>query len=278
MSEAAPRPDTGPADDAPVPGGVGLILQDRLGRTVRRLRDPDLDATSVVHEVRKDLKRIRALLRLAAERLPTRNAERRCAAAARALAELRDADAALETLARLRCRADAGDAAADLNDVEAWLIERRNAVAPGLPAPVASMVAAELEAVAGDLAGLPFGRLDDDSLDAGLARTTERSAAAFRRVVGKPRPTRFHALRKAVKRELHQRELAGRPFERMDRAMLKNLADMLGELQDLEVLRGLLKADGRWRGPVKRLARAARPEMEARALRLAAARYADVRL
>lgn len=278
MSETAPRRPAGSAEDELAAGGIGLTLQDRLGRVVARLRDPSHAAARVVHDVRKDLKRIRALLRLASDRLPTRDGERRCASAARALAELRDADAALETVSRLRRRPDAAAAQAELDGVEAWLTERRAVVAPGLPAPVASAVATELAAVADELAHLPFGRLDDESVDAGLARTTARAAGAFRRVVGKRRPARFHALRKAVKRELHQRELAGRPFDRLDRETLKSLGDILGELQDLEVLRGLLKAHGRWRGPVKRLARAARPEMEDRAVRLAAARYAGLRL
>lgn len=256
-----------------VPGDLGVRIQQRLERSIQSLEDPDLQPAWVVHEVRKDLKRVRALLRLAEERLPTRKAEKRCAAAARRLSELRDADAALETLARLRRRSDAAPATVPLDEFSVLLGYRRDTLDPGLPRDVAAKLAAELAEVSRGLAALPFDSLSDQALDAGLARARQRSAKAWCGLASRPRADRFHRLRKAVKRELYQAELGGQAVERMDRATLRKLGALLGELQDLEVLRGMLKAEDRWSGSLKRLVRTARAELEGRTLRIAGGRY-----
>jgi CHAD domain-containing protein len=122
---------------------------------------------------------------------------------------------------------------------------------------------------------LPFDSIAPAALDAGLAESWADTADAFRRVLHRPVLPRFHAFRKAVKRELHQRELSGRPLERMERATLKKLADVLGELQDLDVLRDKLREAGRWRGPVRRLVKQTIRELKTRAIRLGDGRYLD---
>ncbi|HUG99394.1 MAG TPA: CHAD domain-containing protein [Gammaproteobacteria bacterium] len=263
-------------DETPAPGGVGETLAQRLGRCIERLEDPSLQPAWVVHEVRKDLKRTRALLRLCGEVLPTRRLEKRCGAAGRQLAPLRDADAAGETVARLRLRADARQLEA-LEAVAQWFARRHATLAgaPGLARPIAMAVAGELRGVARDVQALPFERVDAAALDAGLADAWAETANAFRHVAAKPVLPRFHDFRKAVKRELHQRELSGRPPDRMERATLKKLADVLGELQDLDVLRDTLRAAGRWRGPVRGLVRQTISELKARAIRLGDGRYRD---
>lgn len=263
-------------DDTPQPGGVGETICHRLGRSIERLENPELEPAWVVHEVRKDLKRVRALLRLAALELPTRTLERDCAGVARRLAPLRDVDAAGETVARLRARSD-GRGLRALAELDAWLAGRRTVVVGerGLPWPIAEASALELRAVLAELQPLSFGRLDAAALDRGLEVAWHDTAAAFRRVMDKPVPDRFHALRKAVKRELYQRELSGRPLDRMERETLKKLGDVLGELQDLQVLRETLGDAGRWRGPVRKLVKRVRRELKARAIRLGGGRYPE---
>jgi CHAD domain-containing protein len=78
-----------------------------------------------------------------------------------------------------------------------------------------------------------------------------------------------------VKRELYQRELSGRSLDRMERATLKKLAEVLGELQDLDVLREALRRMEHWGGPVRQLVARTLRELKARALRLGAARYPE---
>jgi CHAD domain-containing protein len=265
-----------PPDEGPAPGGVGDTLAQRLGHCVERLEDPSLPPAWVVHEVRKDLKRIRALLRLCSDVLPTRRLEKRCAAAARKLAFLRDAHATDETLARLRLRADPDQLEA-LEALADWLALCRAEAAgtPGLPRPIATAAAGSLRRVLHDVQALSFDRVDAVALDAGLADSWEDSAAAFRRAVARPTLPRFHDFRKAAKRELHQRELSGRPLDRMERATLKKLADVLGELQDLDVLRGTLRDGGRWRGPLRRLVKQTMRELKGRAIRLGSGRYPE---
>ncbi|HRP87859.1 MAG TPA: CHAD domain-containing protein [Gammaproteobacteria bacterium] len=264
-----------PADEGPSPGGIGQTVIDRLDRCVERLENPELHPGWVVHEVRKDLKRVRALLRLCGDELPTRKLEKRCAAAARELAHLRDAAALGETLARLRTRADARQLEALEAVIESLGLERPPGQPHGLPRPVADDAAATLRKVRKHCAGLDFARMDAAALDAGLAESWSDTALAFHRVVERPALPRFHEFRKAVKRELHQRELSGRPLDRMERATLKKLADVLGELQDLDVLRERLRAAGRWRGPVRKLVKQTIRELKARAVRLGVGRYTE---
>lgn len=267
-----------PPDEGPAPGGVGDTLEQRLGRCIERLEDPSLPPAWVVHEVRKDLKRIRALFRLCSDVLPTRRLEKRCAAAARKLAHLRDAHATDETLARLRLRADPGQLEA-LEALAEWLTQCRAEAAgtPGLPRPIATAAAGSLRRVLDDVLALSFERVDAAALDAGLAESWVDSAAAFRRVLARPTLPRCHEFRKAAKRELHQRELSGRPLDRMERATLKKLADVLGELQDLDVLRDTLRDTGRWRGPLRHLVKQTMRELKGRAIRLGAGRYPEGR-
>lgn len=270
-SDAAREPgaSTGPAAATPA---EQVLAQ--LERSITRLRDPGLPPAWVVHEVRKDLKRARALLRLCDGPLSTRRAEKRCGAAARELAHLRDADAAEETVARLRSRADARELAA-LDRLSAVIANRRTAgpEPAGLPRSLAKRVADQLEDVQAEVESWSFEEVTPAVLDAGLAASRDASARAYRRAAADGGMERFHDFRKAVKRELYQRELSGRPLERMERATLKKLADVLGELQDLDVLRGILRERGLWRGPAKRLTRRTSRELKARALRLGEGRY-----
>jgi CHAD domain-containing protein len=271
------RPAPSPTEDAgplPLPGGIGATTLFLLGRSIERLEDPGLPPAWVVHEVRKDLKRARALLRLGAGVPGARRLEKGCGAAARKLSHLRDTDAISETLARLCQRADARQLAALTVLVEELARGRASgASAPGLRRGTAEEVAQRLRDIRGALDPGAFERLDAVALDRGLARSRAAAAAKFRYLVAHPGMPRFHDFRKAVKRELHQRELGGRPFDRMERATLRKLAEVLGELQDLDVLRHTLRDAGRWEGPVRRLVSEAMRELKARALRLGAGRY-----
>jgi CHAD domain-containing protein len=277
-TETWSRPETAVSsgDDISRPSGLGELICHRLGRSIERLENPAFEPAWVVHEVRKDLKCIRALLRLAGHELPTRQLERDCAEVGRRLAPLRNLDAAGETVTRLRARAD-GSSLAALEELATWLLSQlpQGEGERGLPWPIAEASALKLRAVLAELQSLSFEGLDSAALDRGLAVAWSDTAAAFRRVMDKPAGARFHALRKAVKRELHQRELAGRPLDLMERATLKKLAEVLGELQDLQVLREALGDAGRWRGPVRKLAKQTRRELKARAIRLGGGRYPE---
>lgn len=261
-------------DDGAACGDVGDTLMQCLERCIQRLEDPSLSPRWVVHEVRKDLKRARALLRLRGAVASTRALEKRCAAIARRLAPLRDVDAAGETVARLQLRADARQLEA-LATLAERIAQRHLADAgePGLPRTVAAEVAAALRMVVHDLQALPLDRMDGAALDAGLAEAWFETALAFRRVVDKPVLRRFHAVRKAVKRELYQRELSGRPLDPLDHAALQTLAEILGELQDLVVLRNILRDSQRWHGPVRRLVKQTMRDLKGRAVRLGEERY-----
>ena len=71
MNDPVLEPDDGEDWTRPE-GDLRSAILERLDRSAERLEDPALDPARVVHEVRKDLKRIRALLRLVRPVAPTR--------------------------------------------------------------------------------------------------------------------------------------------------------------------------------------------------------------
>ena len=277
-SEPAGPWSADPPPDGEGPANIGDTILYRLGCSAERLEDASLQPGWVVHEVRKDMKRVRALLRLASDRVPTRPLEQGCAAAARRLAPLRDADAASETVGRLRMRANASELKA-LDKLGQWFMRHREETAGTceMPRALAMEVAGSLREIESEAQALPFEQMDAAALDAGLADAWVGTAKAFRKLVERPTSPRFHDFRKAAKRELHQRELSGRPLDRVEWATLKKLADVLGELQDLYVLREVLRETGRWRGRVRKLIDKTMLELKSRALRLGESRYPESR-
>jgi hypothetical protein len=255
---------------------LAAAIDRRLARCAR-LAVADQPPGAVVHGVRKDLKRVRAQLRLASDAgAKARAHEEACAGIARKLSRRRDADAVLEALDRLALRADRR---AD----RAKIVEAREHLQSDLAAGADDTrfdpreLRKELLSLRRRVAALDLSTLEAERIADALAHThrmARRRAARLRREF---RAKRFHSLRKSVKRELHQREWLTRrvPGSGVGRKRLKELATLLGENQDIAVLKSFLRREDLHRGRLKRLVNAERDRVRAEALRIAGSLYAD---
>jgi hypothetical protein len=260
---------------------LGLALGSAIGRRLSRCAalagSGRQTAAQVVHGVRKDLKRVRALLRLVDDAgLDLRPVERTCADLARTIAAQRDADAVIETLDRLLERAKDDKSRLAVSHARQRL-EARGTGETTAPTASLESLRGRLLQLRSDLAGADFARLDESALVAALARSHARCADERARLEARPKTRRFHALRKAVKRELHQREWLSRRVTGTGRGQvrLKELARLLGENQDLSILRAALESESLYSGRLRALVAAERRQLRAEARRLAAVLYPD---
>lgn len=225
-------------------------LRDEFGRIV----DETCDAVAAhlnaadhgrgLHEARKALKKLRALLRLvrAAEPRSLRVQERRLRNAARAIAGSREATAAVETLDRLIAAHPDKIVDCRLGEIRSHLLAR-----------CARMAGAELDAARGAAGALCIeardrlrelafdARLSDDAVLAdGMERTLRHWKKALEAAGKNGEAEDFHELRKAVKAHWAQlgllRAFGLRGMGRR-REAVEVLGERLGELNDLHVMR-----------------------------------------
>jgi CHAD domain-containing protein len=221
------------------------IAAGRAESALERLRGvspEDEEFQEAVHGARKDLKKLRAIVRLLRDQVGERTYEsqNRCYRdAARALSESRDATVKLETLAAL------GERVPDLppGTFAAWreALERDRDETLGGADATAVLESVELiEAGRDEIANWDLGRGSWKLIDRGLGRTYKRGRRALRQAEATPVEENFHLWRKRAKdlwyllRILQPSwpEVLGASAEQAHR-----LTDLLGEHHDLAVLR-----------------------------------------
>jgi CHAD domain-containing protein len=236
--------------------GEGRPLPDELRRAARGRIDHALDELrgktdstpeDAVHEARKDMKKLRALLRLARGELGEEAFARENACfrdAARELAGMRDADVMLETL-------DALDLPAGLGSELRKVIqaEREGAGADGREA-AARSAAAMLKEARKRVDEWPLERDSFDALADGLERTYRRGRRTFRAALEEPTAEALHDWRKRVKDLWYHHTLLRELWPPVMRAAgdeAHALSDRLGDDHDIVVLaawvRGHLETD-----------------------------------
>src|SRR5262245_24595938 len=236
-------------------------LRKSLRRIVRKQMDAVLEALTaakgprdeVVHEVRKSLKKIRAVLRLVRPVLGVKcyRRENTCLRdAARPLTEVRDARILIETLDKLLEHFQEHIAGRSFADVRAALWDNLRAVRKRVLnehnafVVVAESVSQVRERVK-DWADVPD---KWSSVGAGLQDVSRQARAAFRDAAADPSVAKLHEWRKQVKYLRYQFEVL-RPLwpERMEElaAEADRMGDLLGDDHDLAVLRQMLTRDPR---------------------------------
>jgi CHAD domain-containing protein len=226
------------------------IALGRAESALERLRgaSPEDDGfQDAVHGARKDLKKLRAVLRLLRDRLgeETYESQNRCFRdAARALAESRDAEVKLETLAALGERFEDLPPAAFAAWNEALERDRDRAV-EGVDAMTLCESIERIEAGRDGIEEWDLGSGSWELIEPGLRRLYKRGRRAMREAESEPSEENLHAWRKRAKdlwyllRILRKAwpELLGPSEEEAHR-----LADLLGDHHDLAVLRADLEA------------------------------------
>lgn len=221
--------------------GLRRVATERAEKALERLRASG-DAAAV-HGARKDMKKLRSVLRLLRDELGTKRYKvenARFRDAARALSETRDAEVKLETLDALGEREEALPAEA----VESWrkILDRDREAATNA-ARDEPAVAEAISLIEEGLEGIRGWKLDGDSwklVDDALTRTYRRGRRAMKAVAKRRGEADFHEWRKRAKDLWYELRLFSGawsgPLEATAGEAHK-LTELLGEHHDLAVLR-----------------------------------------
>jgi len=228
-------------------GGVRRIALGRADKALEELRRANQgdEVSAAVHRARKQLKKLRAALRLVRDHLGEalyKKENNRYRDAARMLSATRDAEAKAETLEALCERF--GDALPE-GAVSVWrdALEREAASAgEAVKEGKASPLPEAIEMVEKGRDRISAWPLQADSwalVDKGLTRTYRRGRRAMKRVADDPTAENLHEWRKRAKDLWHQLQIvqnawASALVEVADRA--HELADLLGDHHDLVIL------------------------------------------
>lgn len=225
--------------------GLRRIARGRVEKAGARLDDVgDEQLADAIHGARKDLKKVRAILRLLRGELGEKRFKaenRRYRDAARLLAESRDAEVKLETLQALGEDAGASfPASAALAWRQALEADRdRVAAARGEAASRIERARAAIEAAGGGISHWPIGNDSWRLLEPGLDRSYRDGREAFGRAQTEGSAENVHEFRKRAKDLWYQLRLLHDAWPGLlepTAEQAHDLADLLGDHHDLAVL------------------------------------------
>jgi CHAD domain-containing protein len=229
---------------------VRRIAREQLDRAVARLRDPERDRVTAVHDARKAVKKVRALLRLVRPDLPratfrTENAALRDAG--QLLSAARDADVMAATLEALRERCAGRVPAETFDRARAALASASSAEEPaGDEGGGAAAAAGALEAIAARIETWPLERVRARTLRRGMVTAHAAGRAGRRAAREEPSIEALHEWRKRVKDLWYHQRLLAELWPAVlaaHAAESKTLSELLGDDHDLAVLAAALPAD-----------------------------------
>lgn len=225
--------------------GAGLkrVAAGRAEKALERLRRNGEDPVEAIHGARKDVKKLRAVLRLARGTLPRRlykEENQRYRDAARALSASRDAEVKLETLDALAER----DGGLPREAIAAWrqILDRDREAAVNTAA-----AGSAIGLIEAGLEGIRSWPLEGDSwklVSAEVKRAYRRGRRAMDAAAADPSEERFHEWRKLAKDLWYQLRLLGPAWSGPLGAVAEEahrLTELLGDHHDLAVLRGDLR-------------------------------------
>lgn len=229
--------------DEELAAGLKRVAAGRAERALERLRGDGEDAPDAIHGARKDMKKLRAVLRVSRRALPKqiyREENRRYRDAARALSASRDAEVKLETLDVLVERN--GELPREAAETWRQILDRDRE---------AAVNTAHAEAAIGLIEAGPEGvrgwPLEGDSwklVGGEVRRAYRRGRRAMATAVADPSEQNFHEWRKRGKDLWYQLRLLGPAWSGPLEAAAEEahrLTDLLGDHHDLAVLRADLR-------------------------------------
>jgi CHAD domain-containing protein len=223
----------------PLPDGIARVARGRIDHAIDELRGKtDSTPAEAVHEARKDMKKLRALLRLARGELGSTVFDRENACfrdAARELAGARDADVMLETLANLTY----------LPPGYGWELRkaiqahREQRVGDGDRDAAARSAVAILKEARKRVSDWPLERDSFDAIASGLGKTYRQGRRDHRAVLEEPAVESLHEWRKRVKDLWYHHTLlrfVWPPVVEVAGDEAHALSDRLGDDHDLAML------------------------------------------
>jgi CHAD domain-containing protein len=256
-----------------------LIIAD--GR--RALTDPELSGPEAVHEVRKALKRWRALLRLLGRPLGEQADQMRSEARElmRGIAGARDAQSALDALSDLR-KADLPFSPTSIETIRTRLTGMRDAAeAKAFTKTMRNHLSRYFDYATLSLERWPLKGIDFDTVTDGLTSTYRRARQLLPDSWSDAEAEYLHDLRRRVVEHRHQMDLVEPLWPRLGKVWAEEaqrLRNQLGACQDLAVLTELTAAHqplAPWRSRLAPLVAARRSAHLKTAQRLAGRLFAE---
>jgi CHAD domain-containing protein len=229
----------------PLPEAIARAARGRIDHAIDELRGKtDSPQVEAVHEARKDMKKLRALLRLTRGELGAQAFARENACfrdAARELAGARDRDVMLETL----------DGLTTLPAGEGWELRKliqadRERNGGGGDREAAARSVAILKEARGRLGDWPLERDSFGALAKGLEKTYRRGRSDFEAAMEQPTVESLHEWRKRVKDLWYHERLLKNAWPAVLEAQADEahtLSDLLGDEHDMAVLAERLDDD-----------------------------------
>jgi CHAD domain-containing protein len=220
--------------DEALPDGVRRIARGRIDHAIDALSDASEEG---VHEARKDMKKLRALLRLVRGEVGGKVFRREADTfrdAARELSGVRDADVMLATLADLEERYDA-----ETGPIRQAVEAHRLRTTGGGRQQAAKTAIAVLTEARERVDGWPLERDGFEALADGLERTYRRGRRDWRTAVKEPSTENLHQWRKRVKDLWYHCSILQETWKPVMTALADEaheLSDRLGDDHDLAVL------------------------------------------
>ena len=260
----------------PLPQGIARVANGRIGHALAELRGKsDSTPEEAVHEARKDLKKLRALLRMTRGEIgdATFRRENLCFRdAGRELAGVRESDVMLETLKAL-----------DIPSGMEWELRktiqghRAGNGGDGRRTAAAGVVSMLREA-RGRVGDWPVERHSFDALREGLERTYRRGRRDFRAAQNAPTVEVLHEWRKRVKDLWYQQTLLRELWPPVMQAVgdeAHQLANRLGDDHDLAMLADWVREHAAAEPEFFEAVESRRSELQAEAMTLGERLYAD---
>jgi CHAD domain-containing protein len=220
--------------------GFRRIAREQLDRALSELSPLEVGPREV-HESRKALKRLRALLRLVGPSLGLKHAARRNAAlrdAARLLSTRRDEVVLISTIERLEASADPATKAASQALRDALRNSAGNLTRP-LDSDTAQQARLLLVKEARHFAKASLKIRGFECVRPGLYKSYRKARRGFKAAYRNPTDEAFHELRKAVQWHWRQMALLSRAWPEVFEARIaaaRELSQILGDDHDLAIL------------------------------------------
>ena len=224
--------------------GLAAAAQSIIADARLALTDPKLSDPEAVHEVRKALKRWRALMRLLARPLgePADQMRAEARELMRALTGARDAQSALDALDDLK-KSDVPFSATSAETIHKRLTEMRNAVEKtSFTKEMRGRLSRYLDYAMLSVERWPLKAVDFDTVADGLTSTYRRARQLLPDDWPRVEPEHLHDLRRRVVEHRHQMDLLEPLWPRLGKVWAEEaqrLRNQLGACQDLAVLSNL---------------------------------------
>lgn len=258
----------------PLSRSVPALARAHLDAAIEQLDEQRNGIETAVHQARKHLKRVRALIRLVEHCDPKhlKPIRRALSEAARGLSEVRDATALVECADGLASYLEGRNASDMAHPLKEAVERRRDLLALEAPSPkrLTDPVIAACRKAAHDIDKASFGDHEDAAvvLSEGRSRNHRKARSTLDVCHHGGHPEAFHDLRKCAQATVFQAGFLSEawPFAMAaEAAEAKALTDILGHEHDLEVLNILLHSEPHLFGAIADRDRLAELVMERRA-------------